>query len=86
MNKLIVPIAALVIIVILSGNLSVSFKPFKVSLQSPWSILAAVLIATGVTMYAFKFYNDGFKKGYEIALKEIVEFNKEYYKNNPSNK
>ena len=72
--------AILIIGLLWVGDLTITFKPFSVSLPSWYKALGILLFFLSMTVYNIGEYTKGYKQGFDDGVKECVEILK---KKNP---
>lgn len=69
-----------IIAILWVGDLTITFKPFSISLPSWYKALGILLFFLSMTVYNIGEYTKGYKQGFDDGVKECVEILK---KKNP---
>lgn len=72
--RLAISIIILIVIMAFIGHLSVTFKPFSISLPYWDRALGALLIGIGLIMLGRADYRSGYDKGVNDTIKEVKEY------------
>ena len=55
------------------GDLTITFKPFSISLPSWYKALGILLFFLSMTVYNIGEYTRGYKQGFDDGIKECIE-------------
>ena len=62
-----------IIAILWVGDLTITFKPFSISLPSWYKALGILLFFLSMTVYNIGEYTKGYKQGFDDGVKECVE-------------
>lgn len=62
-----------IIAILWVGDLTITFKPFSISLPSWYKALGILLFFLSMTVYNIGEYTKGYKQGFDDGIKECVE-------------
>ena len=68
-----------IIAILWVGDLTITFKPFSISLPSWYKALGILLFFLSMTVYNIGEYTKGYKQGFDDGVKECVEILKKKY-------
>jgi len=55
------------------GKTTISFSPFKFSMQKPFDLVGFILIGVALGCFKYQSYSEGFDKGVDAATKNVKE-------------
>ena len=62
-----------IIAILWVGDLTITFKPFSISLPSWYKALGILLFFLSMTVYNIGEYTRGYKQGFDDGIKECIE-------------